>query len=239
MDFAFTLFLVFGGTLMAVYLLGRWVLGPIDRAAKARRAPVRLSVADFLCLFVAVQLPLTLVARMRSDDTEPWFWIFAILAWVVAPVIWISCAVTLSRAAITKGSQRLVFMGLVLPIAYYGLIPFVVLAAMAVGMTFEGRLSQLVRYPGTIFLWMITGGAIFLSGLYTRRLVALPVLVPVPAGQSDNQAAKVEAAGAAERDPVHIGSTGPHAGNNSANGHASHFGAERRQNSLPTRTNNA
>jgi hypothetical protein len=238
MDVA-VVFFVFAGMLAAVHLLGRWVLGPIDRAANARRAPVRLSIADFLCLFVAVQLPLTIVVRMRSEDTEPYFWIFAILAWVVAPVIWISCAIALSRAAITKGSQRLIFMGLVLPITYYGLIPFVVFAAIAAGMTFEGQSKEISRYPGIIFLWIITGIALFACGLYTRRIASYPVAGQLAMELSDVDTARdhVIAQGAGGMD--HAGSTMPVAGSKSANGHAPQFGAERRQNALPTRTNSA
>jgi hypothetical protein len=239
MDVALVFFVVFGGMLAAVYLLGRWVLGPIDRAAKARRAPVRFSIADFLCLFVAVQLPLTLVARMRSDDTEPYFWFFAILAWVVAPVIWIACAAALSRAAITKGSQRLIFMGLVLPVAYYGLIPFVVIAAMTVIMTCEGQSKEITKYPGTIFLWMLTGIAIFVCGLYTRRLVMYPVAEQLPLEFNDGDTASDTVAARDAFGGDHAGSTTPAAGRSSANGHVSHCGIERRQNSLPTRTNNA
>src|SRR3954468_7092812 len=91
------------GTLVAVYFVGQWILGPIDRAAKGQHAPPRISIGDFLCLFVAVQLPLTLASRIRSDETEVYFWIFAALSWVVAPIIWISCARSLSRAGIMNG----------------------------------------------------------------------------------------------------------------------------------------
>ncbi len=37
--------------------VARTILAPIDRAAKFRVAPVSFSIGDFLCLFLAIQLP--------------------------------------------------------------------------------------------------------------------------------------------------------------------------------------
>ena len=43
--------------------ISRQILAPIDRAAKFRKAPVRFSIGDFLCLFLAIQIPLAAVHR--------------------------------------------------------------------------------------------------------------------------------------------------------------------------------
>jgi len=187
------------GLIGTIYWLGRWILGPIDRAAKTVRAPVRLFVADFLCLFVAVQLPLTFVSRMRSEETEVYFWIFAVLTWVIAPIIWICCAVTLSRAGITNGKSRMVFMGLVLPIAYYGLIPFVVMTAFAIVSLIAGQGTEILQRPWLVTLWASIGAALVACGRFTNRLTQRIAL--------DNFAFN------------HTGSTMPPAGNKSANGH--------------------
>ena len=65
-----------GGCMLPIYLIGALDSGPIDRAAKVRTWPrYALSMGDFLCLFIAVQLPLTLVSRFNYDDQdERYFW---------------------------------------------------------------------------------------------------------------------------------------------------------------------
>jgi hypothetical protein len=162
---------LFSTIVAAVYWFGRWILGPIDRAAAARRAPARFSIGDFLCLFVVVQLPLTLVSRLQSEETEGFFWLFTILAWVIAPLTWTVCALSLSRAGIVHGRYRLVFMGLVLPIVYYGLIPFVALPAIALVMLLSGAAAEQFGPWWLIAIWVLTGTALIASGWYTNWLV--------------------------------------------------------------------
>ena len=48
-------FSVFG---FALWACGFWILRPLDRAAKNRRYAIQFSLADLLCLFVLVELPL-------------------------------------------------------------------------------------------------------------------------------------------------------------------------------------
>lgn len=164
--------LVFVGLIFVIAWMGKWILGPIDRAAKLRQAPARVSIGDLLCLFVVVQLPLSLVSQLRGhQDTEVHFWILTVLAWVVAPIIWIACALALSRAGITSGKHRFAFMGLVLPVVYYGLIPFMVLSLIGVlACLFEGRLDLTRNWPWVIG-WASLGLALFASGRYTNWLV--------------------------------------------------------------------
>jgi hypothetical protein len=165
--------LILAGLVTAIYGFGRWILGPIDRAAKGRRAAARVSIGDFLCLFVAIQIPFTLATRLRSEETESFFWFFAVLSWIVAPVIWISCAATLSRAGITSGKHRLAFMGLVLPIVYYGLAPFVFLGIMSASMILTGNGHEIWAYWGLMIAWVATGIALVCCGLYTNWLVRM------------------------------------------------------------------
>ena len=152
----------------AVYLGGRWILGPIDRAAKRRISGPRISISDCLCLFVAVQLPLAFIRRIRSDETEAAFWSFAVLSWIVAPVIWISCARALSLGGITSGIHRFLFMALVLPVAYYGLVPFVMLTAVAAIQIGGGDGAYLLSHPWRIVAWGCMGAALVAAGFYTH-----------------------------------------------------------------------
>src|SRR3954470_22393727 len=68
--------------------IARQILSPIDRAAKFRKAPVRFSIGDFLCLFLAIQIPLAAVHHVAGEDTIGLYWTFTIITWLVAPVIW-------------------------------------------------------------------------------------------------------------------------------------------------------
>jgi hypothetical protein len=175
----------------AIYGFGKWILGPIDRAARARRAPVRFAISDFLCLFVAVQLPLTFVSRFQSEDTVPYYWVFTILAWGIAPVIWISCAVALSRAGITRGKHRMVFMGVVLPIVYYGLIPFVMMAAIAIGTVLNGHGEELLPLWWLGLIWVFMGAALVGCGLFTNHVVrSTPTAVEVHQPRQGNSSLK-------------------------------------------------
>jgi hypothetical protein len=121
-------------------------------------------------LFVAVQLPLAFVRRLRSDETEAVFWCFVILTWIIAPVVWLSCARALSRGGIGGGAHRFLFMALVLPVAYYGLVPFVILTAMAAIQIIVGEGAYLLSHPWWIVAWVCTGAAIVGAGRYTHWL---------------------------------------------------------------------
>jgi len=158
----------------AVYVGGRWILGPIDRAAKRRICGPRISISDCLCLFVAVQLPLAFIRRIRSDETEAAFWCFAVLSWIIAPIIWISCARALSLGGITSGLHRFLFMALVLPIAYYGLVPFVMLTAVAAIRIVVGDGAYLLVHPWWIVAWGCGGAALVGTGIYTHWLCGTP-----------------------------------------------------------------
>jgi hypothetical protein len=158
--------------IFAITMIGRWILGPIDRAAKGRRAPARLSVGDFLCLFVAVQLPLAIASRMRSDETATLFWLFALVSWVVGPIVWICCAMSLSRAGLSSGKHRFLFLGLVLPVVYYGLTPFMLYPAVFAASFMEPseEIPPAAVSPLAYTIWFCTGLALVACGLYTNWL---------------------------------------------------------------------
>jgi hypothetical protein len=84
--------LIIVALLAPIVIVGRWILGPIDRAARSREAPVRFSIGDFLCLFLAVQIPLAVIYQFVGAAEERVSWIFTIVTWKIAPVIWFSCA---------------------------------------------------------------------------------------------------------------------------------------------------
>src|SRR5436190_20277001 len=83
--------IVLVGIMLAVapiFWIARQILAPIDRAAKFRKAPVRFSIGDFLCLFLAIQLPLAGAHRFLGQETMEAYWTFTIVTWCVVAVIW-------------------------------------------------------------------------------------------------------------------------------------------------------
>jgi hypothetical protein len=179
------------GTFVPIVLVGLWILGPIDRAAKSREAPVRFSIGDFLCLFLAVQIPLTVIYQYVGEDERPLYWLFTIITWIMAPVIWFACARALSKAGVTASMHRFLFLGLVMPIVYYALVPFVILTMMGVGAIVIG--NSVDPRPGSwlIAAWVALIGIFYVSGVFTRWIVRCgqPGLPVVPKDDSSDPAA--------------------------------------------------
>lgn len=154
-----------------IVFIARWILTPIDRAAKFRRASVRFSIGDFLCLFLAIQIPLAAVYRFVGPDEKQSFWIFTIVTWIIGPLIWFSGARALSKAGVMNGAHRFVFMGLIMPLVYYGLLPFTFLTVRLVILPFDdvehfGRGLKLES--GT---WSILAILFVMSGVFTRYIL--------------------------------------------------------------------
>lgn len=157
---------------MVVFIaIGRWILGPIDRAARARNCRPKLFLADLLCLFVAVQLPLGAVYQFRGEETEVFFAVLTVLAWVVAPIIWLSCARALSRAGVERGWQRMAFLGIVLPVVYYGLLPFIVLGWLGISRFVVVRNASLIDNWAWVAGWLLLGCGLVASGLYNSWML--------------------------------------------------------------------
>ncbi len=155
-----------------VFLIGRWILGPIDQAARQRQAPVRFSIGDFLCLFLAVQIPLTAVYQLIDEEVRGAFWVFTIISWIVAPTIWYACARALSKAGVLNGRHRFIFLGVVMPVVYYGLIPFVLLTVAAVIRLYVAESTPLDKYAlWLVTVWLLLAGVFYLCGLLTRWMV--------------------------------------------------------------------
>jgi hypothetical protein len=148
--------------------IARRILSPIDRAAKFRQAPVRFSLGDFLCLFLAIQIPLAAVYRFMGEATIGAYWTFTVITWLVAPVIWYAGARTLSKAQVTTNAHRFVFLGLIMPLVYYGLVPFTLL-----GLSFLAPLLGHTppQFRWMLFAWFVLSILFFISGRFVRWML--------------------------------------------------------------------
>jgi hypothetical protein len=153
--------------------MGRWIVLPIDRAAKSRGGPVQFSIGDFLCLFFAIQLPLSAIHVLVESRERLVFWLFTIAAWIVGPMVWLFCGRALSKAGIRNGTRRYLFLGLVLPVVYYGLIPFSIMPALGIWALVTHDIILEANLRPLVGVWVALGLLLFACGLYTRRLVRL------------------------------------------------------------------
>jgi hypothetical protein len=150
--------------------IGAWIVYPIDRAARRTKAPVRFSISDFLCLFLAVQVPLAVVHVLVQSRERDVFWTSTLASWVVGPLTWYVCAQALSRAGVSRGLHRVLFLCGVLPVVYYGLVLIVVLPVLAIGARQRGDAQMLLAMGPWAILWAIVAVLLLVSAYYTRWL---------------------------------------------------------------------
>jgi hypothetical protein len=161
--------LVGGGA--AVWASLNWVLGPLDRAAKNRQSPIQFGLADLLCLFILIQLPVGIVHWTLADVLREGIVVVDILIGIVAGLVWWVCWHTMSRAGIEVVWQRCVVLALVLPGGYVGSVALMVLP-IAVG-------ALLLFQPdrSTIACWLllvevVLPAILYYFGRFTRAIVA-------------------------------------------------------------------
>lgn len=164
-----------GAAAIVGYLgMAHWIIRPLDQRAKQRKADAHFSIADFFCLFIALQAPLALIAFYQNDDpyARGFFNTLTVLAWIIGPIIWVACSRTLSKAEVTTGSLRILFLGVVLPIVFYGLFPFCLGPVLAVLATVrnDGLLMFLWDWQ-VITGWSLLGVALIASGLTVRWIL--------------------------------------------------------------------
>ncbi|MEX2316237.1 MAG: hypothetical protein WD669_03730 [Pirellulales bacterium] len=170
MTIALALLLCLGAAAMFIGV-GRWIVRPIDRAARIRGGAVQFSISDFLCLFLAIQIPLSAIHVLVRGEEKRMFWLFTIVTWIVGPLVWYICGRALSKAGVTHGKRRILFLGLVLPVVYYGLIPFAILPAMALWAMVTRDVIMASNLQGLGWVWVALGVLLAACGLYTRHLV--------------------------------------------------------------------
>lgn len=164
-----------------VVFIGRWILLPLDRAARHLQRPTQFTTVDVLCLMFLLQLPLAAFAPLAAEADDDRVWIIVAFGWLASALMWWISVQTLSRAGITGTWHRGVFLALVLPATYFGSFAFVgSLVAIPVSLTMsreEGTRNLLLA------LLLAAGllGVFLLCARFTRRMVRdseLPVVAP-------------------------------------------------------------
>jgi hypothetical protein len=165
------IFVVVGGFIASVVgCCFAWTLGPLDRAAKDRRYPIQFSLADLLCLFVLVQLPIGAVHCVpHGQGVRGVMVVVDVVLAAVAAVVWWTGVRTLSRAGIHVVWQRCLLLSVVLPSAVVGSFAGVGLPAAAIA-CFSSREPE---WGGWLLAMEIPLFAILYGlGRFTRAVVA-------------------------------------------------------------------
>ena len=169
--------MIFVGLLVAIIIMvpfGRWILGPLDRAARNRRHPVQFTMLDFFSLLFLLQLPLGVVHSFWSAEETGAVWVLDGFGWFATGLMWWISVRTLSRAGIHKPWHRVVFLLLVLPLAYSGIIaaPFLfaaLLATFAQGATSGWDQERSVLLASIL---VILACAFYLSARFPRKMLS-------------------------------------------------------------------
>jgi hypothetical protein len=152
------MFAVLAACACAIWGSFRWVLEPLDRAAKNRRCPFQFGLADLLCLFVLVQLPIGIVHRVTQGCDFIAVVVLDITMGTVTTLLWWTGVMLLSRAGVYLVWRRCIVLAVVLPcMIIANILPFVALAP-------NHRLWLLALIPIV--------GLLYALGRFTRTIVA-------------------------------------------------------------------
>ena len=158
----------------------QWALGPLDRAAKNRRYPIQFSLADFLCLFVQVELALAgpaMLFRASEEtrrDTRQYFVLCVVCAVIMMLVllIWWTGVRTLSRAGVHGAIGRTAALTIVIPFGYAAAYAIPIVAFMIIGSMTDGRPNGLPQTSLLLLVEIALVVFVFVLGLLTRRILS-------------------------------------------------------------------
>jgi hypothetical protein len=150
----------------------KWVLGPIERAAKERdHRSKQFFLSDLFCLFVLAQLPAGMVHWAASDDPIAHCEIVCqILVGGLAVWLWWRCVGLLSCAGVTVVLHRCVVLVVVLPAGLLGGIAMAFIPIMALAALCDPSATAIG--VGLLPAEVVLGGVLYGLGRLARRIVA-------------------------------------------------------------------
>ncbi len=85
------------GAAAGLTCIGRYILGPLDQAARDQKRPTQFTMVDFLALVFLFQLPMAALHGLFDVRQEPRVWFFDAFAWIACCLMWGFSVATLSR----------------------------------------------------------------------------------------------------------------------------------------------
>jgi hypothetical protein len=185
--------------LVALGLAGlayRWTMHPLNSIAAAKPKPrMRFSIADFLCLFVQVQIMLPLILLVARDRFQvehrfheshvASYFILTLLILVIAYATWWDPVRTLNRAEVFSTWRRAITLVVAAPVCLAGSIAFAVLSIVSVVGLFAFLIDR--RGPDSSFQSFLVSGlsaALIWSVLLGLRALIRRVIARRPPGES-------------------------------------------------------
>jgi hypothetical protein len=159
---------------LAAVLFGFWggpyVLRPMDKAAKAKFAPVQFTILDFFSLTAYYAVPLAFVAAISKSAPGGQFAANTILigGGSVATLIWWGSVRTAAKAGIRHTWKRLLMIGLIVPLTYP-------MSLMGGGFVVN-LIYQLIRRGQTAPLWFYLIIPAWIAYFFIARRVVLWIL---------------------------------------------------------------
>jgi hypothetical protein len=120
----------------AIIIVAAWsfvnsAVGPLAEGARNRQCPVQFGLADLLCLFVLIQLPVGTIHWGFRDVLGARIIVLDIVLAAFATSLWWTGVRTLSRAGVQVTWQRCIVLTLGLPAAYVSSVGLIVLPCWA------------------------------------------------------------------------------------------------------------
>ena len=161
-----------------------WVLGPLNRTAKDRQLSVQFGLADLLCLFVLVQLPVGVVHWLihLARELPVGALTVDVVLMVITALLWLACVRLLSRAGIDVVWHRCVVLAVVLPCTIAGPIAVLGFLFAAFGLVMD---KQLAAAAWSLLAEMAVVGILYGLGRFTRAIVASAK--ETPPGQENSE----------------------------------------------------
>lgn len=153
------------------------IIGPLQGASQ-RRGAWQIFLSDFLCLFVAIQVPISVVHAVgRANDARlATCLIFDSMAIVAFGGSWLFGVLLLSRAGIHSVRHRTVALVAALPLAWFGSLATALMSAwlFIVPLIPTARGSESWSWGAWTMVFLANAvmvGALCWAGWFTRTIV--------------------------------------------------------------------
>lgn len=162
---------VVGGSIAMYVGVARCILGPLDRAARNRECPAQFTLADFLCLFVLIQLSMILPHWLATlIERNPVYWLFAGYGWASAAALWWFSVRSLHKSGVVIVWHRAVFLTLAIPVT---IVTSAGIPAVAV---FVVLMFRELNFPGDVFralgAELLLAFFVVVCSYFTRYIIA-------------------------------------------------------------------
>jgi hypothetical protein len=184
-----TLLLVSAAVVLLVAILGatvgvaRWVLRPLDEAAKRSNSRLQFTLLDFFCLFALVQAPMAVIHGVVRHTPPAAMALMDVFAWFAVGSMWFLGVWAMSRAGVVRARDRCLFLLVVLPVSIISVLEFpgwcIVQHLMSgYSVSFWDMLPLIVVLTGVL-------AGVYPCGRLMRRIIAETELSPPRDGERE------------------------------------------------------